>query len=284
MLPPGHTVEIVDGDPARRAATGRCATPSPVRRQLRRGRGCARRAAEPRGLAPAHVRRAARHVLQRRHRFEPHDRDRRASHAARHQHLLGGLPRGRLRRERLRAHGREGLRHASTTNCASTSASTPSCCRNLIWHHDLPLNFANSVHIYAVSKLARQHVTVVLTGEGADELFGGYPRYYIPRLAGVARCRRCAQPDRLLRHAPDHRLRKLGALRDQSTDDVLLYNCTGVDPRTRACCCASRPTCHSSFARPASRAARTRARRGHRAGDSSISRPTWSRSSIARTR
>ena len=71
----------------------------------------------------------------------------------------------------------------------------------LVWHHDLPLNFANSVHIYAISKLARQHVTVVLTGEGADELFGGYPRYYIPRLLETsskhsrhryaARCSRC---------------------------------------------------------------------------------------------
>ena len=39
--------------------------------------------------------------------------------------------------------------------------------------NDEPLNFANSVHIYAVSKLAKEHVTVVLTGEGADELFLG---------------------------------------------------------------------------------------------------------------
>ena len=37
-----------------------------------------------------------------------------------------------------------------------------------------------------LSGIARQHVTVVLTGEGADELFCGYPRLHIPRIAGMA--------------------------------------------------------------------------------------------------
>jgi asparagine synthase (glutamine-hydrolysing) len=54
----------------------------------------------------------------------------------------------------------------------------------MIWHNDEPLNFANSIQIYAISKLAKKHVTVVLTGEGADELFGGYPRYLLPKMAG----------------------------------------------------------------------------------------------------
>ncbi|WP_316365781.1 asparagine synthase (glutamine-hydrolyzing) [Candidatus Thiodiazotropha sp. CDECU1] len=48
--------------------------------------------------------------------------------------------------------------------------------------NDEPLHFSNSVHILALSELAKEHVTVVLTGEGADELFLGYPRYFIPEL------------------------------------------------------------------------------------------------------
>ena len=52
-----------------------------------------------------------------------------------------------------------------------------------IWHHDGPLSHPHSVQILALSRLAKQYVTVVLTGEGADETFGGYPRYQIPMLS-----------------------------------------------------------------------------------------------------
>ena len=48
---------------------------------------------------------------------------------------------------------------------------------SLTWHRDLPLTFSASIPLYHVSKLAREHVKVVLTGEGSDELFAGYGRY-----------------------------------------------------------------------------------------------------------
>jgi asparagine synthase (glutamine-hydrolysing) len=47
----------------------------------------------------------------------------------------------------------------------------------LIWHEDEPIAHASSVPLYFVSELARQHVKVVLTGEGSDELLAGYGKY-----------------------------------------------------------------------------------------------------------
>jgi asparagine synthase (glutamine-hydrolysing) len=47
----------------------------------------------------------------------------------------------------------------------------------LIWHEDEPLVWPSSVSLYFVARLARQHVTVVLTGEGSDETLAGYTRY-----------------------------------------------------------------------------------------------------------
>ncbi|CAN5806335.1 asparagine synthase (glutamine-hydrolyzing) [soil metagenome] len=48
----------------------------------------------------------------------------------------------------------------------------------LVWHEDEPVAFPASVPLYFVSRLAQRHVKVVLTGEGSDELLGGYERYY----------------------------------------------------------------------------------------------------------
>lgn len=55
--------------------------------------------------------------------------------------------------------------------------------RRAIWHLDAPLNHAHSVHLLALSRFARERITVALTGEGSDELFAGYPRYRIFLLA-----------------------------------------------------------------------------------------------------
>jgi asparagine synthase (glutamine-hydrolysing) len=48
---------------------------------------------------------------------------------------------------------------------------------HLIWHEDEPIAWPSSVSLYFVSRLARERVTVVLTGEGADETLAGYTRY-----------------------------------------------------------------------------------------------------------
>jgi len=43
----------------------------------------------------------------------------------------------------------------------------------LIWHEDEPLAWPSSVALYFLARLAREHVTVVLTGEGSDETLAG---------------------------------------------------------------------------------------------------------------
>ena len=53
----------------------------------------------------------------------------------------------------------------------------------LTWHRDEPVSEPSDLGVYLVSKLARQHVKVVLSGEGGDELFAGYPKYVVDWLA-----------------------------------------------------------------------------------------------------
>ena len=52
-----------------------------------------------------------------------------------------------------------------------------------LWHLEEPVGHAHTVQLMLLSRLAREYVTVALTGEGADEVFGGYPRLQIPALA-----------------------------------------------------------------------------------------------------
>ncbi len=54
---------------------------------------------------------------------------------------------------------------------------------SLVWHQDEPMSEPAAIPTYMVSRLARETVTVVLTGEGGDELFAGYPKYAVEPVA-----------------------------------------------------------------------------------------------------
>ena len=46
------------------------------------------------------------------------------------------------------------------------------------WHMDQPIGHPNSLALWLLARRSREHATVLLSGEGADELFGGYARFH----------------------------------------------------------------------------------------------------------
>jgi asparagine synthase (glutamine-hydrolysing) len=51
------------------------------------------------------------------------------------------------------------------------------------WHMDQPISHPNSLALWWLARQSRDHVAVLLTGEGADELFGGYARVHAAHAA-----------------------------------------------------------------------------------------------------
>jgi asparagine synthase (glutamine-hydrolysing) len=88
--------------------------------------------------------------------------------------------------------------------------------------NDQPLAHASDIHLLAVSKYARSRITVLLSGEGGDELLGGYERYQQlrhPMLLNAARQFLSRFPWKLSRYL------KLG-----SVDRFILFNACEIFP------------------------------------------------------
>ncbi len=72
------------------------------------------------------------------------------------------------------------LRHITADECFEAFPT-------IQYHMDEPQSNPSSVPLYFLSKLAAEHVTVVLSGEGADEIYAGYEEYDVHGLAAKYR-------------------------------------------------------------------------------------------------
>ena len=66
------------------------------------------------------------------------------------------------------------------------SLDLPAAIEELAYYSDEPFADAGALPVWFLSALSRKHVTVALSGEGADELFGGYITYAADRYAALA--------------------------------------------------------------------------------------------------
>jgi asparagine synthase (glutamine-hydrolysing) len=106
----------------------------------------------------------------------------------------------------------------------------------LVWHLDEPLADLSSLGFLALSELASKHVTVALSGQGADELLGGYRKHRAAAIAGawqkVPRPLRSAGLS-LARHGPSRLDRPIRTLAAQDAASRLLAMSGHVDERLR---------------------------------------------------
>ena len=95
----------------------------------------------------------------------------------------------------------------------------------LVWYLDEPVADLSALGFHALSQMAAKHVTVALSGQGADELFGGYTKHAAASAVGsVDRLTRghAAAIGKLGRHGPERIRRMADALAAADPADRLL--------------------------------------------------------------
>lgn len=106
--------------------------------------------------------------------------------------------------------------------------------RRASWFNDEPLAHYSDLHLGAISEYAKSHVTVLLSGEGADETMGGYVRYWPLRHPSILPAARACVPW-LTGLAGNQRLQKLGKyLKLGGIDRLVLFNASNVFPEDLA--------------------------------------------------
>jgi asparagine synthase (glutamine-hydrolysing) len=66
----------------------------------------------------------------------------------------------------------------------TSAVDHPGLLDDALWHLEEPVADVSTLGFLLLSRLARQHVTVALSGQGADELLGGYRKHEVAALAG----------------------------------------------------------------------------------------------------
>ena len=161
---------------------------------------------------------------------------------------------------------------------------------DLLWHLDEPVADLSALGFHALSRMAAEHVTVALSGQGADELFGGYRKHRAAAarrtLAAHARPGRDDRSAACAGHIPG---RATAALAAADPVERLLATSGQLDPDLRAELVPRPPSPRSAPGAPATgdpgdarrRAPTIRCPRCSTWTGSSRSSTTWSTTSTA---